>query len=289
MPTVTVNIAAPGAALSDGGTSAVGHMWYELSDDQGQLSSYGFAPDEEHQGKPFAPGQVYSTDSDHYQKPAYSRTIEITPSQYDAMKSFGDNPTSARFSMRYNGLTNSCIDFTWKALEQGGLNPSGFQGRLLPTANQSAVSKITNPQLALAQSTGPPSAGGGVFHVCNNAQLQCSFGAAPSMLGVLPLNRMFTNNQPAATIMDHIPIVNIRPFGVCNSIANPTVAAATAAALGVLTPMPCMPATQAPWTPGSSTVQLGNFPTLNNTSKLMCMWAGVIQVTNPGQSNHTIP
>ena len=127
------------------------------------------------------------------------------------------------------------------------------------------------------------------FHVCNNAQLQCSFGAAPSMLGVLPLNRTLTNNQPAATIMDHIPIVNIRPFGTCNSIANPMVAAATAAALGVLTPMPCMPMTQAPWAPGAPTVLLGNYPSLNNTSKLMCMWAGVIQVTDPGQSNHMIP
>ena len=291
VPTVTINIADRGAPLSDGGTSAAGHMWYELADNQGQLSSYGFAPDEEHHGKPFSPGQVYSNDSANYQKPAYSRTIEITQPQYDAMKSFGDNPSSAGFSTRYNGLTNSCIDFTWKALQQAGLNPSGFEGHIWPTWNERAVSMITNPQLALTQSTGPPPAasGGGIFQVCNNAQLQCSFGAAPSLLGVLPLNRMLTNNQPAGTIMDHVPMVNIRPFGVCKSIANPTVAAATAAAQGVLTPMPCVPATQTPWTPGSRTVQLGNFPTLNNTSKLMCMWAGVIQVTNPGQSNHKIP
>ncbi|MGD6467709.1 DUF4280 domain-containing protein, partial [Xanthomonas citri pv. citri] len=75
-------------------------------------------------------------------------------------------------------------------------------------------------------------------HVCNNAMLACSFGAAPSPMGVLPINRVMTSNQPAANIMDHIPIVNIRPFGVCSSLANPTVAAATAAAMGVLTPMP---------------------------------------------------
>ncbi len=125
-------------------------------------------------------------------------------------------------------------------------------------------------------------------HVCNNALLKCSFGAAPSAMGVLPLHRTMTSNQPAANIMDHIPIVNIRPFGVCSSLANPTVAAATAAALGVLTPMPCVPVTPAPWVPGSPTVMLNAMPALNNTSKLMCMWAGVIEVTFPGQVTENI-
>jgi hypothetical protein len=37
----------------------------------------------------------------------------------------------------------------------------------------------------------------------------------------------------AATIMDYAPIVNIPPFAMCQSLANPTVATATTAALGV--------------------------------------------------------
>lgn len=126
-------------------------------------------------------------------------------------------------------------------------------------------------------------------HVCNNALLTCSFGAAPSAMGVLPVNRVMTSNQPAANIMDHIPIVNIRPFGVCSSLANPTVAAATAAAMGVLTPMPCVPATPAPWVPGAPTVMLANMPALDSTSTLMCMWAGVITVSFPGQVTEQIP
>lgn len=125
-------------------------------------------------------------------------------------------------------------------------------------------------------------------HVCNNAVLACSMGMAPSAMGVLPLHRTMTSNQPAANIMDHIPIVNIRPFGMCTSPANPVVAAATAAALGVLTPMPCVPATPAPWVPGSPTVMLNAMPALNNTSKLMCMWAGVISVSFPGQVTENI-
>lgn len=120
------------------------------------------------------------------------------------------------------------------------------------------------------------------------ATLQCSFGAAPSSLVVLPTNRTLTTT-PAATIMDHAPLVNILPFGMCSSPANPTVAAATAAALGVLTPMPCVPATASPWVVGSPTVLIGKVPALNNTSKLICNWGGVIQVVSPGQTKMMIP
>lgn len=117
----------------------------------------------------------------------------------------------------------------------------------------------------------------------------CSFGMAPSPLVVLPVNRTLTNNMPAANIMDHIPMVNIMPFGLCTTPTNPTVAAATAAALGVLTPMPCIPVTPAPWVTGAPPVLLGNMPALNNTSTLMCTWGGVIQVINPGQVAEQIP
>ena len=125
--------------------------------------------------------------------------------------------------------------------------------------------------------------------VVNGAMLQCTFGLAPSTLTVLPMNRVMCGNQPAANIMDHKPMLNIMPFGMCQSLANPTVAAATAAAMGVLTPMPCIPNTPAPWVPGAPTVLLGNMPTLNNTSKCMCMWAGVIQITMPAQFTTNVP
>ena len=113
--------------------------------------------------------------------------------------------------------------------------------------------------------------------------MQCSFGIAPSTLNVLPVNRTLVNNLPMANIMDNQPFVNILPFGMCSSVANPMVAAATAAALGVLTPMPCIPVTVAPWAPGSPTVMTGNAPALNMQSSLMCAWGGVIQISFPGQ------
>jgi len=126
-------------------------------------------------------------------------------------------------------------------------------------------------------------------HVCNGAMLQCSMGAAPSSLVVIPANRVMTSSQPAATIMDNKPMMNVMSFGMCMSPANPAVAAATAAALGVLTPMPCIPNTTTPWAPGAATVLVANQPALDDTSQLMCMWAGVITVTSPGQMTEKIP
>ncbi len=127
------------------------------------------------------------------------------------------------------------------------------------------------------------------IQVVTGANMQCSFGVAPSALMVLPANLVTAGGPPAANIMDNKPLVNVLPFGVCNSVSNPMVAAATAAALGVLTPMPCIPVTAAPWVPGSPTVLIGNMPALNNSCKLMCNWGGVIQVLVPGQFTVMVP
>lgn len=118
--------------------------------------------------------------------------------------------------------------------------------------------------------------------VCSGAMLQCSFGMAPGTLNVLPLNRTMSG-APAANIMDNVPMLNIMPFGMCQSPGNPMVAAATAAAMGVLTPMPCIPMPAAPWMPGSPTVMIANMPALNDGCKLLCNWGGLIEVSMPGQ------
>jgi hypothetical protein len=76
--------------------------------------------------------------------------------------------------------------------------------------------------------------------------------------------------------------LNIAPFGMCQSLANPQVAAATSAAMGTLTPQPCVPATAGPWSPGSSIVTLNGVPALTADSKCMCTWAGTIEVVDPG-------
>ncbi|WLI89464.1 DUF4280 domain-containing protein [Massilia sp. R2A-15] len=125
--------------------------------------------------------------------------------------------------------------------------------------------------------------------VSMGATTNCTFGAAPSKLIVLPKNLVLCEGPPAANIMDHIPIVNIAPFGMCSSLANPAVAGATAAAMGVLTPMPCLPVTPAPWAPGAPTVLIANAPALDNVSKCMCNWGGVIGITEPATTKSMIP
>jgi hypothetical protein len=125
-------------------------------------------------------------------------------------------------------------------------------------------------------------------HVVEGAKLMCSFGTTPSVLGVLPKNRAASTTN-AANILDHVPNVNIKPFGMCMSIANPQVASATSAALGVLTPQPCMPCTATPWAPGAPANMLAGAPILNDTSTLQCMWGGVITVTDAGQQTAQVP
>lgn len=126
------------------------------------------------------------------------------------------------------------------------------------------------------------------MNTCMGATMMCTFGLAPSTLIPTP-KPVLTSNMVAANILDNKPIVNIPPFGACTCPANPAVAAATAAALGVLTPMPCVPNTPAPWIVGAPTVLLSNAPALNNTSQLMCIWGGVITFVVPGQVTHMIP
>jgi len=125
--------------------------------------------------------------------------------------------------------------------------------------------------------------------VTMGAMLQCSFGVAPASLTVLPVNRVMAEGPPAATIEDYVPLVNIGSFGMCMSPANPAVAAATAAALGVLTPMPCVPVTVAPWAPGAGTMLIGNVPALDNVSRCMCTWGGIISVVDPATVRTNVP
>lgn len=126
------------------------------------------------------------------------------------------------------------------------------------------------------------------LHVCTGALLQCAMGAAPTPFKATP-KMVKTGYMDAGNIMDFVPILNITPFGTCMSMSNPMVAAATAAALGVLTPMPCMPVPTGPWKPGAPTVKVAGMPALNDSSILNCAWAGVITIKMAGQFTENIP
>ena len=114
--------------------------------------------------------------------------------------------------------------------------------------------------------------------------MKCSMGDSTADLQVLPDRRVQLDGQEMANIMDNKPMVNIQPFGQCQSMANPTVAAATAANYGKLQPMPCIPNIPGPWMPGETGVLIKGNPALLDDCKLQCMWAGIIEINKDGQT-----
>ena len=79
--------------------------------------------------------------------------------------------------------------------------------------------------------------------VVNTAICTCSFGTVPMVLPVTSQQTVMMGGMPAATILDN----KCTTFGMCSCLANPAVAAATAAAFGALTPSACIPLTLTPW------------------------------------------
>ena len=124
--------------------------------------------------------------------------------------------------------------------------------------------------------------------VTTSATVTCSFGTAPATLVALPTPRVLVEGRPVATVSDAAPLVNVPPFAMCMSLANPQVAAATAAALGVLTPMPCVPATTGTWTPAAPRTVVGGRPVLAQGAMCVCAYGGVVQVVVPGPVRTTV-
>ena len=123
------------------------------------------------------------------------------------------------------------------------------------------------------------------FCLCTGATLSCPFGVAPVPFSAFPASRVMIAGRPAGVMTDMAPAVNIPPFGMCSSLSNPTVASATAAALGVLTPMPCIPVPAGPWMNPAPKVLIGGQQAISDGSKLMCAWGGQISVQFAGQTS----
>ena len=134
---------------------------------------------------------------------------------------------------------------------------------------------------------GPPNCPGGKLMAWMTISRTGSCAGLSSKFGEGTLRA--SGNQPAANILDHQPMVNIKPFGMCMTLSNPQVALATSAAQGVLTPQPCIPMTHTPWAPGAPTLLVGNMPAVDNTCTCMCVWGGVVSVMMPGQFTEMIP
>ena len=116
--------------------------------------------------------------------------------------------------------------------------------------------------------------------VVTGAVIMCTNGLSPGQLiGSLPIT---FGGAPALNINSVAPFTNVCPCGMCTSMANPAVAAATAAALGVLTPQPCIPSPAGIWM-STSSVTVGGSPGLASDSTLVCAFGGTISIRDPGQ------
>jgi hypothetical protein len=126
--------------------------------------------------------------------------------------------------------------------------------------------------------------------VLMGATLKCdqAIPTGPAKLTVLPTNMVQGESQVAATVQDFAPMVNIPTMGMCKTQANPMVAAATAAAMGALTPQPCVPVTTSPWSPGSSKFTVKDFAALTDDSTCSCAWGGSISVVDAGSSKEQV-
>ena len=128
------------------------------------------------------------------------------------------------------------------------------------------------------------------MQVVTGAQLMCNKGTTPCPLtATTAVMKADANFKTVATVMDHKPVVNIPSFGMCTTTTNPQVSSATSAAQGVLTPMPCVPIINAPWSQGSKDIKIANQTALNDKSKCKCQWAGEISISSAGQTAFNIP
>ena len=120
------------------------------------------------------------------------------------------------------------------------------------------------------------------------AQCLCTFGTGPAPLTVTSQSKVLIDGKPAATIQEVGAMSNVGPFAMCTTLSNPQVASATAAALGVLTPQPCVPVPAGTWLPPNAKVLIDGKPALTGDCKLMCSYGGQITIINPGQTKVTM-
>jgi hypothetical protein len=118
--------------------------------------------------------------------------------------------------------------------------------------------------------------------VATGATVQCSFGTVPATFSATGVKVKATT---AAGVVSDVTPSNVPPFGLCTSLSNPQVAAASSA--GPVVPQPCAPVLK-PWSPGSSAVTIGGVQALDSSSSCSCSWGGVITVKSPGETAVTI-
>ncbi|UUE97055.1 hypothetical protein NDY24_14115 [Xanthomonas hortorum pv. pelargonii] len=149
--TLTIYLASPGTPLKAGGTSLTGHMFLATGKTSGEsLESFGFEPREDHRKSGL--GKVSGEDIESYKDPYYARTVEISKDQYEKIREFSDEPAKHGFDMKYDAFANSCVDFSWAALNHAGLHRQtvlggikGYEGEPKVLHNEPEIQQIRPP------------------------------------------------------------------------------------------------------------------------------------------------
>lgn len=152
---------------------------------------------------------------------------------------------------------------------------------LSQSAAKNANSAANNP--AESKKNDGDDSGNSDSYVCSGATMKCTFGDKSAKLTVYPDRTVFLTGQPMANISDYISMYNINPFGKCRTTSFPPTGAATAAAQGALTPMPCVPGTNSNWLNGKDDYIIKGNPALLKSSYCKCCYGGVITITDDGQ------
>lgn len=126
-------------------------------------------------------------------------------------------------------------------------------------------------------------------YLTTGCMLTCTMGTVPSPFVSLPQpgRVLHLGALPVGVITDTVPMLNISSFAMCNAPANPTVIAATTAAMGVPTPGACVPVPATPWAPASVNEFCNGVPKAMITSKCQCAYGGTIAPVAPTDPTRT--
>jgi hypothetical protein len=114
--------------------------------------------------------------------------------------------------------------------------------------------------------------------VPHGALLKCSEGATPSPLSVTSQFMMRLQRRRIATEKDHLPMVNIMPFGICRRLSQ--------MALGIS--IPCVPATDSAWKEVNQESKINEKRTLLGKSTCKCKVGGTISIVLTTQINQPV-
>ena len=125
--------------------SVAGHMWFRIfieNNDNNVIN-------ESIVDAGYTLNGIVNNDAKSYAKEpkCQSKKLPITKEAYEKLKKFANREDGYAKSLGfgiddYNFLSNSCIDYVWKALELAGYNEKQFQGKLVPMQNCTTIEKI---------------------------------------------------------------------------------------------------------------------------------------------------